>query len=193
MYVARYAGHIPRPPVTVVNNVTNINIINNPVVVNKYTNIVKSTNITNVTNVNNTVVNIKNVNKTVNNTTNNTVVNKAVQERFSNLKPVAAEQKEVFIRNTRQIQDTAKRASRWKRSSWPRAADQGDRRADDAEAGTAEPQESPVRKRAWMPAQISRLRRPSVKSTLPGKPAPSDKPPMTVGDKPPVNRPSSRR
>src|SRR5262249_36163341 len=38
VYVARYNGHIPRPSVTIVNNVTNVtnvNIINNPVVINK--------------------------------------------------------------------------------------------------------------------------------------------------------------
>src|SRR5262249_49221718 len=85
VYVARYAGDLPRPPVTVVQQTTIINngptiVNNNTTIVNKYTNINKSTiinNVTNITNVNNVGATLTQINKTtVNNTTvNNTTVN----------------------------------------------------------------------------------------------------------------------
>jgi hypothetical protein len=113
VYLARYAGHLPRPPVTIVNqvnnitvnNVTNVNIINNPTIVNNYKNIIKSTNISNIANVNNTVVNIRNIDRS---RLPSQGVDAASLEKFQKLKPIGAEQKEILVRETRQIRDLAK-------------------------------------------------------------------------------------
>ena len=116
VYMARYAGHLPRPPVTVinqvnnitVNNVTkvnNINIINNPTIVNNYKNLTKSTQIANITNVNNTVVNVRNIDKSK---LPSQVVDANTLEKFQKLKPVSGEQREVLVRESRQMRDLAK-------------------------------------------------------------------------------------
>jgi hypothetical protein len=106
VYVARYAGDLPRPPVTIVNNNTTIvnnTIVNNTVINNKYTNINKSTNLTNVTNVNNNVVHVNNYNQVVtNNTTNNTTTN------VMKLQPVAAAQRQTFAQQSKDLQVAAK-------------------------------------------------------------------------------------
>ncbi|MCX7700101.1 MAG: hypothetical protein N2039_04430, partial [Gemmataceae bacterium] len=119
VYTARFAGHLPRPPVTIVNqvnntiinnvtNINNVNIINSPTIINNYKNIVKSTNVTNITNVNNTVVNIRNVNKNV---LPRAVADAETLEKFQNLKPIAQNQREEFVRNSRQLRDFAQRRS----------------------------------------------------------------------------------
>jgi WXXGXW repeat (2 copies) len=112
VYVARYAGDIPRPPITISIGIgvgyNHATFVNNPVIVNKYTNITKTTNIVNVTNVTNNVVNIKNIsNTTVNNTTvNNTNVNSSIT-KFK-MQPVTAAQKEQIVSSNKQTQAVGK-------------------------------------------------------------------------------------
>jgi hypothetical protein len=101
VYVARYRGDIPRPPVTIGVNV-NINFMSNPTIINKYPNLVKTQNITNVTNVNNTVINIKNVQNNTN------VTNNVSMAKFTKLQPVTAAQKQTFIADSRKITDVGK-------------------------------------------------------------------------------------
>jgi hypothetical protein len=103
VYVARYAGDLPRPPVSLSVSInignTGPTVINNPTIVNKYTYINKSTtivNVTNITNVNNTVTNINQVNNT-NNTINNV--------KMTTVTPAAKQQ---FVQNNQQIQNVAK-------------------------------------------------------------------------------------
>ena len=106
VYVARYAGDMPRPPVTVGVSVNfNFNsFAGNPAMARKYTNITKTTNIVNVTNVTNNVVNIKNI--TNNTTVNNTNVNNQIT-KFK-LQPVTAAQKSQFVASSKQIQAVGK-------------------------------------------------------------------------------------
>jgi hypothetical protein len=107
VYVARYAGDIPRPPITISIGIgvgyNHATFVNNPVIVNKYTNITKTTNIVNVTNVTNNVVNIKNISNT---TVNNTNVNSSIT-KFK-MQPVTAVQKEQIVASSKQIQAVGK-------------------------------------------------------------------------------------
>jgi hypothetical protein len=106
VYVARYAGDMPRPPVRVGVSVNfNFNTFaGNPAMRQKYTNITRTTNIVNVTNVTNNVVNIKNV--TNNTTVNNTNVNNQIT-KFK-LQPVTTAQKNQFVASSKQTQALGK-------------------------------------------------------------------------------------
>ncbi|MFL5340149.1 MAG: hypothetical protein ACJ8F7_08350 [Gemmataceae bacterium] len=110
VYAARYAGDLPRPPVTIVNNTTIVNNINNTTIINKYPNINKSTNVTNITNVNNTVVNI---NKVANNTTvNNTTVNNNAPRTLPKLTTVTPQQKQQFVLAAKEVHTAAQDRSK---------------------------------------------------------------------------------
>jgi hypothetical protein len=207
VYVARYRGDIPRPPVTIVNNVTNINIINNPVIINKYPNLVKTTNITNVTNVNNTVVNIKNVQN------NTSVTNNVSMQKFTNLQTVSAAQKQMIVADSRKIADVGKQRltteTQLAKSGAPLKATDAPRVAKlDIPKPVVSSSPSPGAKNAPPPPAV--IHKPSVPiaSGQGNRPATGDKPPVTqpktggpsdkapinapktgVGDKPPMNLP----
>ncbi len=105
VYVARYAGDLPRPSVRVGVSVNfNFNTFAaNPAMARKYTNITRTTNVVNVTNVTNNVVNIKNIN---NNTVNRTNVNN--QFTKFKLQTVTPAQKEHFVAAAKQSHAVAK-------------------------------------------------------------------------------------
>jgi hypothetical protein len=104
VYAARYAGDLPRPPVTIVQNnvVNNVTVINNPTIINKYPNINKTTNITNVTNVTNIAAPITKITNNNTNVVNNNNVNS--NNRTMALTTINSTQKQQFIQSSKQIQ-----------------------------------------------------------------------------------------
>jgi hypothetical protein len=99
IYVARYNGDMPRPPVRV--GVSISFTFGNAAAAARYSNLSRSTTIVNVTNVHTTVVNIKNV--------TNVTQNGATMQKFTKLQPVSSAQKAQFIEHSKEIRETAQK------------------------------------------------------------------------------------